>query len=213
MKKVLVLCTGNSCRSIMAEALINAYLSGVEAKSAGSSPKERVNPKTVEILKQEGIWKDEYRPKAIEEINEDFDLVITVCDRAKESCVVYKNALHIPFEDPDGKDTERFKKVFNKIKETLLPLVKKELLKRSVKTYEKGVFVSFNQMIEKEKLEHMVSNCKNGACDCMEEKTKKKIESIKIENKNGSLELKIEGDIEKEEIQNALEKSKILNER
>jgi len=63
MKKVLVLCTGNSCRSIIAEALINKFLDGVEAKSAGSNPTGKVNPNAVEVLKEIDAWDDKYYSK------------------------------------------------------------------------------------------------------------------------------------------------------
>ena len=92
MKSVLVLCTGNSCRSIMAEAIINTlgreqYL----AQSAGSKPAGVVHPKSIETLKQHGIDVGELRSKSWDEFEgESFDVVITVCDQAaSESCPVF----------------------------------------------------------------------------------------------------------------------------
>ncbi len=135
MKKVLILCTGNSCRSIIAEALVNRYLrpKGIKAFSAGSKPSGRVNPNAVKVLEKEGAWGEEYHSKSIDEISAEgpFDLVVTVCDNAKESCPVFPasvKTLHVGFEDPDGKGYEAFEKTKDLIKERLLPIVQKELL-------------------------------------------------------------------------------------
>ena len=131
MKKVLVLCTGNSCRSILAEGLINKHLPGIEARSAGSKPSGKVNENAKKILEQEGAWKDEYHSKPIDEVmNEDFDLVVTVCDNAKESCPVFPKktkVIHVGFEDPDGKPFEAFEKLLQQMKTKLLPTIQKEL--------------------------------------------------------------------------------------
>ena len=134
MKKVLILCTGNSCRSIIAEALVNRYLGpkGVEAFSAGSKPSGRVNPNAVKVLEKEGAWNEKYHSKSIDEVSAEgpFDLVVTVCDNAKESCPVFPasvKTLHVGFEDPDGREYEAFEKTKDLIKERLLPKIEKEL--------------------------------------------------------------------------------------
>jgi len=64
-KKVLVLCTGNSCRSIIAEALINAQVDGVEAKSSGVRASGKVNPNAKKLLEEKGIWREEYCRKRL----------------------------------------------------------------------------------------------------------------------------------------------------
>lgn len=132
MKKVLILCTGNSCRSIMAEGLVNKFLEGVEAKSAGSKPSGKVNENAKRVLQEEGAWRDSYHSKGLDEVmDEDFDLVVTVCDRAKESCPVFPKktkVIHVGFEDPDGKPYEVFKELAEKMKKTLLPTIQKEIL-------------------------------------------------------------------------------------
>jgi len=137
MKKVLVLCTGNSCRSIIAETLINAKLDGVEAKSAGVNPKGEINKLAKKVLQENGIWNDKYYSKDINEvINEDFDLVVTVCDNAKETCPVFPKhvaKIHIGFEDPDGKDYKEFQKTYKEIEEKLLFKIKKLLSSPSAK--------------------------------------------------------------------------------
>lgn len=91
MLKILVLCTGNSCRSIMAEGLFNYYGSGrVTAFSAGSFPTGTVNPLSIATLKRHGINGKGYRSKSWEEFqNQDIDIIITVCDNAAgEACPI-----------------------------------------------------------------------------------------------------------------------------
>lgn len=131
MKKVLVLCTGNSCRSIMAEALINAKLDGVEAKSSGVKASGKVNPYARKILEINGIWNERYHSKALDEVlDEDFDLVITVCDNAKETCPMFPRAvqkMHVGFVDPDGAAYEEFEKLYSEIESILLPKIKQTL--------------------------------------------------------------------------------------
>lgn len=131
MKKVLILCTGNSCRSIIAEALVNAKLEGVEAKSSGVRASGKVNPNAKKLLEEKGIWKDEYHSKTLDTvINEDFDLVVTVCDHANETCPMFPKAvkkIHIGFEDPDGKGYEAFIKTYEEIEGELLPKVREAL--------------------------------------------------------------------------------------
>ena len=131
MKKVLILCTGNSCRSIIAEALINAELEGVYAQSSGVKASGSVNPNAQKLLEKEGIWRDEYHSKTLDTvINNDYDLVVTVCDHAHETCPMFPKpvkTIHIGFEDPDGKGFEAFEETFKEIKNELLPKVKKEL--------------------------------------------------------------------------------------
>jgi len=131
-KNVLVLCTGNSCRSIMAEALINAKLSDcVEAQSSGVKASGKVNPNAQALLESKGYWRDEYHSKVIETVlDTPFDLVVTVCDAAKETCPMFPKAVktvHMGFEDPSGKEVEEYEKTLNLIEKELLPMVKAEL--------------------------------------------------------------------------------------
>lgn len=106
MKNVLVLCTGNSCRSVMAEALINNLGAGqYKAVSAGSKPAGYVHPKSIETLKRHGIDAGEPRSKSWDEFDgQKFDLVITVCDAAaNEACPVFfgeHKKLHWSTPDP-----------------------------------------------------------------------------------------------------------------
>jgi len=131
MKKVLILCTGNSCRSIIAEALINAELDGIEAESSGVKASGKVNPNAKKLLETEGIWKDAYHSKTLDTvIDHDYDLVVTVCDHAHETCPMFPKPvpkIHVSFEDPDGKGYEAFEKTLREIREILLPKIKSEL--------------------------------------------------------------------------------------
>ena len=103
-KQVLVLCTGNSCRSQMAEALINAKLSDQwRAFSAGTDPSGYVHPMAIEALKEIGI-EHSGESKHIEDLpTREFDSVITVCDDAAENCPIWLGQgkrVHIGFPDP-----------------------------------------------------------------------------------------------------------------
>ena len=105
MSKILVLCTGNSCRSQMAEGFLKSFDDKLEVYSAGVHPAERVSPKAIEVMKESGIDISDRSPKDVSRyIDDSFDYVITVCDKAKESCPIFlgevKNSLHINFEDP-----------------------------------------------------------------------------------------------------------------
>jgi len=130
-KKVLILCTGNSCRSIIAEALINAELKGISAESSGVKASGRVNPNAKKVLEIEGIWRDKYYSKTLDTvIDNDYDLVVTVCGHAQETCPMFPKpvkTIHVGFEDPDGKTYEAFEETLKEIKNKLLPIVEKEL--------------------------------------------------------------------------------------
>jgi arsenate reductase len=127
-KKVLIMCTGNSCRSIIAEAIINSYLDGVEAYSCGVAPSGRVNPNAKRVLENHNIWSNKYYSKDIKEIiDKEFDLVVTVCNHAKETCPVFPKPtpkIHVGFPDPDGKEYSEFEKTYQNIKEVLIPEIK-----------------------------------------------------------------------------------------
>jgi len=105
-KRVLVLCTGNSCRSVMAEALFNHLGHGdIEALSAGSFPAGDVHPKSIETLKRHGVDSGQPRSKSWDEFaGQHFDLVVTVCDQAAgESCPLFTGSpkkLHWSTPDP-----------------------------------------------------------------------------------------------------------------
>jgi len=103
--KILILCTGNTCRSQMAEGFLKAMDPMLEVYSAGTEPGEKVHPMAIAVMKEEGIDLRGGVPKPVENfLHSPFDYVITVCDGARESCPVFtgevKHRLHIGFDDP-----------------------------------------------------------------------------------------------------------------
>ncbi|MBK9925810.1 MAG: arsenate reductase ArsC [Anaerolineales bacterium] len=104
MKKVLFLCTGNSCRSQMAEAIINARLGDTwQAVSAGTKPAGYVHPKALEALSEIGIQHTGSSKRVDEFKSVDFNLVVTVCDSAAEECPIWLGQgkrVHHSFPDP-----------------------------------------------------------------------------------------------------------------
>jgi len=103
--KILILCTGNSCRSQIAEGFLKSFDRGLEVYSAGTNPSKQVHPKAIQVMKEVGIDLTKKYPKKVDEfLSESFDYVITVCDNAKETCPVFigkvGKQLHISFEDP-----------------------------------------------------------------------------------------------------------------
>lgn len=103
--KILILCTGNSCRSQMAEAFLKFFSPGDEIYSAGTIPSHSVHPKAIQVMKELNFDLSNHHPKAVEKfLDQEFDFLITVCGGAKESCPMFtgevKQRLHIGFEDP-----------------------------------------------------------------------------------------------------------------
>lgn len=132
MKTVLILCTGNSCRSQMAEVLVNHDLAGrVRALSAGTRPQAKVADGAIAALKEAGLDTEGLHPKDVDAVmNQDIDLVVTVCDNAKETCPVFPRpvkAIHLPFHDPHGEPLESFLTVRDDIRARLVPAVKEAL--------------------------------------------------------------------------------------
>lgn len=132
LKTVLVLCTGNSCRSQMAEAILNHELAGqVRALSAGTLPQPKVADGAIAALKDAGLPTEDLFPKTIDAVmDERIDLVVTVCDNAKESCPIFPRPvprMHVPFHDPHGEPLESFLRVRDEIRETLVPVVRTAL--------------------------------------------------------------------------------------
>lgn len=132
MPRVLVLCTGNSCRSQMAEALweslsqsINSQQQQWKAASAGSKPSGYVHPLAVEVMREIEIDISNFQSESVEKFRDDnFDLVVTVCNSAKEACPFFpsKNEpLHWPFDDPaDATGTDEEKKVvFRRVRDEI----------------------------------------------------------------------------------------------
>lgn len=123
--KVLFLCTGNSCRSQMAEAIVNARLSNDwRAFSAGTVPAGYVHPKAIQVLDEIGIVHAGESKSAEQFRTMDFDLVVTVCDDAAENCPVWLGKgrrVHLGFPDPakaQGTDEEKLA-VFRSVRDAI----------------------------------------------------------------------------------------------
>ncbi len=112
--KVLILCTGNSCRSQMAQGFLQSFDDGLKVISAGSFPGKEINPRAVVVMKEAGIDISNHVPVSVENyLHEPWDYVITVCDDANETCPVFPgkvtNRLHMGFEDPSkAEGTDEF---------------------------------------------------------------------------------------------------------
>ena len=129
-KRVLFLCTGNSCRSQIAEGLLR-HLAGdhFEVASAGTHP-VGLNADAVEVMKEIDINISGHRSKRVDEfLGQQFDYVITVCDRAKETCPIFPSAaslLHWGFDDPaavEGPREER-RAVFQRVRDEIADHIK-----------------------------------------------------------------------------------------
>jgi arsenate reductase len=119
-KSVLILCTGNSARSQMAEGLWRREADRFDVFSAGTKP-SRVRPEAIAVMKEIGIDISGHRSKTVDEFaGQEFDYVITVCDHANEICPVFPGKtqrLHWPFEDPS--DEASFRKVRDQIRDRI----------------------------------------------------------------------------------------------
>ncbi|MCF8226114.1 MAG: arsenate reductase ArsC [Bacteroidales bacterium] len=136
--KILILCTGNSCRSQMAHGFMQSFDSRLIVRSAGTEPASQINQKAVKAMLEEGIDISGHTPTRVNEyIGEDWDYVITICDDANEKCPFFpgkvNHRLHMGFEDPSHvTGTEEFIwsefiRVRNEIKETFYQLYTNEI--------------------------------------------------------------------------------------
>jgi len=139
--KILILCTGNSCRSQMAQGFLQSFNKRLQVFSAGTEPATRINPTAVDVMKKAGIDISKHTPKNIEQyLNEEWDYVITVCDDANETCPVFlgkvRHRLHMGFEDPSktkGSYSEimnAFYDVRNEIRDEFYKLFETEIRKK-----------------------------------------------------------------------------------
>jgi len=125
--KILILCTGNSCRSQMAHGFLQSFDDNLQVFSAGTEPAKQVNVKAVKVMLEDSIDISQHTPKHVEQyLKDEWDFVITVCGGANESCPAFigqvKNRLHIGFDDPShatGSDEfiwSEFRRVRDEIK-------------------------------------------------------------------------------------------------
>ena len=129
---VLVLCTGNSCRSQMGEAILNdAFAGRVRAISAGTKPQPKVADGALEALRLAGLPTGGLHPKDVTSVmDEDIALVVSVCDNAKETCPVFPRPvrrIHVPFHDPHGEPLASFVAVRDDIRVRLVAAVREAL--------------------------------------------------------------------------------------
>ncbi len=126
-KRILILCTGNTCRSQMAEGILKHLDSKLEVHSAGTRAEHKVNPYAVKVMAEVDIDISEQQPKSVDLfVEQAFDFVITVCDGAKEICPIFtgevKHRIHQGFEDPanaSGTEEETLK-VYRKVRDEII---------------------------------------------------------------------------------------------
>jgi arsenate reductase len=127
--KILILCTGNSCRSQIAQGYLQSFDKDIKVYSAGTVPASKINPIAVKVMAEDGVDISGNIPKNVDlYLNEEWDYVITVCDEANEACPFFpgkvNKRLHFGFEDPSnfkGTDTQvinEFRRTRDKIKNT-----------------------------------------------------------------------------------------------
>jgi arsenate reductase len=136
--KVLILCSGNSCRSQMAHGFLQSFDSNLVVRSAGTAATGIVNEKAIAVMKEAGIDVSRHTSDKIDNyLNEQWDYVITVCSDAKEACPwfpgIVKRRLHMGFDDPSkatGSDEyiwSEFRRVRDEIKESFYKLYQTEM--------------------------------------------------------------------------------------
>jgi arsenate reductase (thioredoxin) len=136
--KILILCTGNSCRSQMAQGFLQSFNNDLEVSSAGTEPAKQINQKAVQVMKEAGIDISSHTPKLVDQyLKDEWDYVITVCDDANETCPVFvgkvKHRLHLGFEDPSKVEGSEeyimgeFRRVRDQIKKAFRNLYNKEI--------------------------------------------------------------------------------------
>ncbi len=136
--KILILCTGNSCRSQMAHGFLESFDERLTVCSAGTEPAGHINQKAIEVMKDAGIDISHHTSEPVDKyLDEKWDYVITVCDDANETCPVFmgnvKNRLHIGFDDPShviGTEEyihSEFIRVRDEIRESFYKLYKEEI--------------------------------------------------------------------------------------
>ncbi|HBG53555.1 MAG TPA: protein tyrosine phosphatase [Rikenellaceae bacterium] len=124
--KVLILCTGNSCRSQMAQGFLQSFDHSLTVRSAGTNPARAVHPLAVKTMAESGVDISQNIPARVDDyLDSEWDYVITVCDQARESCPLFtgkvKYRLHMGFEDPaQARGTsDQVEAVFRKVRDQI----------------------------------------------------------------------------------------------
>lgn len=139
--KILILCTGNSCRSQMAHGFMQSFDARLQVFSAGTAPAARVNPQAVAAMAEVGIDIGSHTPcNVVEYLGESWDYVITVCGGANESCPAFMGAVrhreHIGFDDPSHATgtpdfiAGEFRRVRDEIRRTLFEYYTEHIIKQ-----------------------------------------------------------------------------------
>ncbi len=139
--KILILCTGNSCRSQIAEGIMRNLNPNIEVFSAGTRPEKQINKYAVKVMNEIGIDISKQYPKLVDDfVFQSFDYVITVCDNAKEICPVFvgkvKHRIHIGFEDPakaKGREEyvlKKYRKIRDEINEQITKFYNEKIMKK-----------------------------------------------------------------------------------
>ena len=135
--RVLILCTGNSCRSQMAHGFLQSFDKSLEVHSAGTNPTSQVNPQAIQVMHEVGIDISTHTPKSVGiYLNDEWDYVITVCGGANETCPMFVGKvgkrLHIGFDDPaHSTDINEFRRVRDEIKSKLLSFYSSDIQTQS----------------------------------------------------------------------------------
>lgn len=124
--RILILCTGNRCRSQMAHGILKYLCPSIEVHSAGVRPATEVHPLAIQVMSEIGIDISQHYPKSVDQyLNQTWNYVITVCGGARENCPVFNssvaNRLHIGFDDPDAftGSTEEILTEFRRIRDEI----------------------------------------------------------------------------------------------
>lgn len=141
--KILILCTGNSCRSQMAQGFLQSFDKSLEVYFAGTEPAEHVNAKAVEVMNEVGIDISSHVPTHVSKyLNQEWDYVITVCGNANENCPDFigkvGKRLHLGFDDPSHSTgtpefiLSEFRRVRDEIKNVFARFYITEIMKREL---------------------------------------------------------------------------------
>lgn len=135
---ILIVCTGNSCRSQMAHGFLQIFDDKITVCSAGTEPALQINQRAVMVMKEVGIDISHHKPKLVDQyLKDEWDYVITVCDDANETCPVFtgnvKHRLHMSYEDPSlmtGTEEfilSEFRRIRDKIKNDFFKLYNEKI--------------------------------------------------------------------------------------
>ena len=136
--RILILCTGNSCRSQMAQAFMSSFDNTLKGFSAGTEPAEKINEMAVKVMNEVGVDISKAKPKSVKTyLNEEWDYVITVCGGANENCPNFvgkvKHRLHLGFDDPAAVTGDKefiideFRRIRNEIKNGFFSFYMKDI--------------------------------------------------------------------------------------